>query len=251
MRLPRLPKRTGLALACGACAVVAAAVVLPARWLLALLPDDAPVTLADAAGTLWNGSAWIALGPPGARRMLPQALHWQWRWSSLTLEVSHPWLQGPVRAGLAWTGVTLSAQSLRLPATALPALGAPWNTLAPEGTIEVAWQALRLGGALPDAPLAELRWRDAGTALTRVAPVGTYLLKIRGNGKSGATLALTTESGPLAVTGQGTASPRGVRFQGQATFAPSASEADRNALDGLMSTLGRRSDDVVVFGTGK
>jgi len=42
-----------------------------------------------------------------------------------------------------------------------------------------------------------------------------------------------------------------VRFQGQATFAPGASEADRGALDGLMSTLGRRSDDVVVFGTGK
>jgi general secretion pathway protein N len=250
MRLPRLPKRTGLALACGACALAAAAAMLPARWLLALLPADAPVTLADAAGTLWNGSAWIALGPPGARRLLPQALHWQWRWSSMTLELSHPWLQGPLRAGVGWTGVTLSAQSLRLPATALPALGAPWNTLAPEGTIEINWQALRLGGNLPEAPLADLRWRDAGTALTRVSPVGTYLLKIRGNGKSGATLALTTENGPLAVTGQGSASARGVRFTGQATFAPSASEADRAALDGLMSTLGRRSGDTVAFGTG-
>lgn len=251
MRLPRLPKRTGLALACGACALAAAATVLPARWLLALLPADAPVTLADAAGTIWNGNAWIALGPPGARRLLPQALHWQWRWPSMTLELSHPWLQGPVRAGMGWSGVTLSTQSLRLPATALPALGAPWNTLAPEGTIEVSWQALRLGGNLPDAPLADLRWRDAGTALTRVSPVGTYLLRIRGNGKSGATLALSTESGPLAVTGQGSANARGVRFTGQATFAPSASEADRAALDGLMSTLGRRSGDTVEFGTGK
>lgn len=81
--------------------------------------------------------------------------------------------------------------------------------------------------------------------------MGTYLLRIRGNGKSGATLALTTESGPLAVTGQGSANARGVRFTGQATFAPSASEADRAALDGLMSTLGRRSGDTVEFGTGK
>lgn len=31
MRLPRLPKRTGLALACAACALAAAAAVLPAR----------------------------------------------------------------------------------------------------------------------------------------------------------------------------------------------------------------------------
>lgn len=250
-RLPRLPRRTGLALACAACALTAAAAVLPARWLLAFLPADAPVALADAAGTVWNGSAWLALGPPGARRMLPQALHWQWRWSSLTLEVSHPWLRGPVRAGLGWDGLSLSAQSLRVPATVLPALGAPWNTLAPEGALEISWQSLKLGGALPDAPLAELRWRDAATALSPVAPVGTYVLRVRGNGRAGATLALSTESGPLAVTGQGSVNARGVRFQGQATFAASASEADRTALDGLMSTLGRRNDDVVVFGTGK
>lgn len=250
MRLPRLPKRTGLVLACGACALAAAAVVLPARWLLALAPDDGSVALADAAGTLWDGSAWIALGPPGARRLLPRMRHLQRQRRPAPLPM-HGLRQQAARAGLAWGGVTLSAQSLRLPATVLPALGAPWNTLAPEGMIEVAWQALRLGGALPDAPLAELRWRDAGTALTRVAPVGTYLLKIRGNGKSGATLALSTESGPLAVTGQGSVNARGVRFQGQATFAATASEADRNALDGLMSTLGRRNDDTVVFGTGK
>lgn len=84
-----------------------------------------------------------------------------------------------------------------------------------------------------------------------MAPVGTYVLRVRGNGRAGATLALSTESGPLAVTGQGSVNARGVRFQGQATFAANASEADRTALDGLMSTLGRRSDDVVVFGTGK
>ena len=63
-----------------------------------VLPDDAPVALADASGTLWRGSAWIALGPPGARRMLPQPVQWQWRWSALALDVTHPWLQGPLRA---------------------------------------------------------------------------------------------------------------------------------------------------------
>lgn len=251
MRWPRLPKHSALALACAASAAIGAIAVLPARWLQAWLPADAPVTLADAGGTIWNGSAWIALGPPGARRMLPQAVHWQWHWSSLTLELSHPWLQGPLRASLDGGGVSLSAQSLRLPATVLPALGAPWNTLAPEGTVEVRWQVLRLGAALPDAPLAELRWRDAATALSPLAPIGTYVLRLRGNGRAGATLALSTESGPLAVTGQGSLTARGVRFQGQASFAASASPADRAALDGLMSTLGRRSRDTVVFGTGK
>ncbi|NGT17378.1 type II secretion system protein N [Achromobacter insolitus] len=246
----RLSKRSAaLCLACAACAAAAALAVLPARWLLAVLPDQAPVTLADASGTLWRGSAWIALGPPGARRMLPQPLQWQWRWDALALEISHPWLQGPLRASPGWNGLSVPAQSLRAPASVLAALGAPWNTIAPQGTLEIRWQPLRLGAALPAGPLAELRWRNASTALAPVAPVGTYLLRVQG-GKSGATLALSTESGLLDVTGQGSASGRGgLKFQGQATYAGSAREAERAALDGLLSALGRRSGDVTTFGT--
>lgn len=246
----RLSKRSAaLCLACAACAATAALAVLPARWLLAVLPDQAPVTLADASGTLWRGSAWIALGPPGARRMLPQPLQWQWRWDALALEISHPWLQGPLRASPGWNGLSVPAQSLRAPASILAALGAPWNTIAPQGTLEISWQPLRLGATLPAGALAELRWRNASTALAPVAPVGTYLLRVQG-GKSGATLALSTESGLLDVTGQGSASGRGgLKFQGQATYAGSAREAERAALDGLLSALGRRSGDVTTFGT--
>ncbi|OLU01686.1 type II secretion system protein N [Achromobacter denitrificans] len=241
-------KGAALLLAGAACAAAAGAAVLPARWLFAVLPDDAPVALADASGTLWRGSAWIALGPPGARRMLPQPVQWQWRWSALALDVTHPWLQGPLRASPAWNGLALSAQSLRAPASVLAALGAPWNTMAPQGMLEIAWQPLRLGAALPSGPVAELRWRNAGTALAPVASVGTYVLRVQG-GKAGATLALSTENGLLDVTGQGSATGRGLRFQGQASYAHSAGEADRAALDGLMSMLGRRSGDTVEFGT--
>ncbi len=252
MPIPRLNTRTtALWLAGAACAVAAGVSVLPARWLLALQSDASVVALADASGTLWRGSAWIALGPQGAQRVLPQAVQWQWRWDTMALEVTHPWLQGPLRARVSWNGLSVPAQSLRVPASVLPALGAPWNTLAPEGMLEINWQALRLGGDLPAGTIADLRWRNAGTALTSVTPVGTYLLRVQGAGKAGATLALTTENGLLTVTGQGNAGARGVSFEGQATYAASANEAQRAALDGLMSTLGRRSGDTVTFGTGK
>ncbi|MNV26339.1 hypothetical protein D3C71_1174580 [compost metagenome] len=248
----RLNKRSAsLWLASCVCAVAAGASVLPARWLLAMQSDASLVSLADAGGTVWHGSAWVALGPQGSRRVLPQPVQWQWRWDAMALDISHPWLQGPLRARPEWNGVSVPAQSLRVPASVLPALGAPWNTLAPQGMLEINWQALRLGAALPSGPVAELRWRNAGTALTPVTPVGTYLLRVQGGGKAGATLALTTESGLLSVTGQGSMGSRGLSFQGQATYAPSASEADQAALDGLMSTLGRRSGDTVSFGTGK
>lgn len=248
-RLP-FPRSAGLWLAGALCAAAAGAAVLPARWVLALLPDDAPVTLADASGTLWRGSAWIALGPPGTRRVLPQPVQWQWRWDAMALDLSHPWLQGTLRARPGWNGLAVPAQSLRVPATVLPALGAPWNTLAPQGMLEINWQPLRLGAPLPPGPAVDLRWRNAGTALTPVTPVGTYLLRVQGGGKAGATLVLSTESGLLDVKGQGSAGGRGLSFHGEATFAKSANEADRAALDGLMSTLGRRSGDTVTFGTG-
>ncbi|CAB3631027.1 general secretion pathway protein GspN [Achromobacter marplatensis] len=252
MPLPRINKRAAaLLLASGACALAAGVSVLPARWLLALQPEQSLVALADASGTVWQGSAWIALGPKGSQRVLPQPVQWQWRWNAMALEITHPWLQGPLRARVGWTGLSLPAQSLRVPASVLPALGAPWNTLAPEGMLEISWQALRLGGPLPTGPIADLRWRNAGTALTSVAPVGTYLLRVQGTGKPGAALALSTESGVLAVSGQGNVTARGVNFEGQATFAASATDAQRAALDGLMSTLGRRSNDTVLFGTGK
>ncbi len=248
----RVNKRSAtLWLASCACAVAAAASVLPARWLLAMQSDASLVSLADAGGTVWHGSAWVALGPQGSRRVLPQPVQWQWRWDAMALEVTHPWLQGPLRARLGWNGVSVPAQSLRVPATVLPALGAPWNTLAPEGMLEIKWQALSLGGSLPTGQIADLRWRNASTALTSIAPVGTYLLRVQGQGKAGATLTLSTESGLLAVTGQGTAGPRGARFDGQATYAEAATPAQRAALDGLMSTLGRRSGDTVVFHAGK
>jgi len=249
----RLPTRRGAALwlAGALCAAAAGAAVLPARWLLVLQPDDALLTLADASGTLWHGSAWIALGPQGARRVLPQAVQWQWRWDAMALDISHPWLQGTLRARPGWTGLSVPAQSLRVPATVLPALGAPWNTLSPQGMLEINWQPLRLGAPLPPGSTVDLRWRNAGAALTPVTPIGTYLLRVQGGGKSGATLALSTESGLLDVKGQGSVTARGVNFQGEATFAKSANEADRASLDGLMSSLGRRSGDTVMFGTGK
>ena len=134
------------------------------------------------------------------------------------MELRHPWLQGPLRLSPGWTGATLSAQSLRAPAAALSALGSPWNTLAPQGTLELKWQTLPLGACPPGhgrTALARRRHRagagQSGGQL-RVAPAGRW--------QSGGALALSTESGLLDVSGQGSLSPRGAKFQGRATYAP-------------------------------
>ena len=136
------------------------------------------------------------------------------------MELRHPWLQGPLRLSPGWTGATLSAQSLRAPAAALSALGSPWNTLAPQGTLELKWQTLPLGGRLPAGPLAELRWRDAATALAPVNPVGSYVLRLQGDGKVRRRAGL--EHGKRLAGRQRPGQPEPARREvpGRATYAP-------------------------------
>ena len=62
MALPPVPARPPPG-SCSVAALLAALSALPARWLLAA-PPDGIVSLADASGTVWNGSAWIALARP-------------------------------------------------------------------------------------------------------------------------------------------------------------------------------------------
>ena len=250
MILPR-PSRRGLllALACSVAALLAALSALPARWLLLAAPQGGIVSLADAGGTIWNGSAWIALGPPGARRMLPQALQWQWHWRTLEMELRHPWLQGPLRLSPGWTGATLSAQSLRAPAAALSALGSPWNTLAPQGTLELVADAAAgrppARRAIGRTALARRRHRagagQSGGQL-RVAPAGRWQVRRRAGLEHGKRLAGRQRPGQPE--------PARREVPGARDLCPKADVAERAALDGLLSALGRRSEDVVTFGTG-
>lgn len=242
-------KKFGLGAICFGVAATAALTVMPARWLLALGPHDALMSVADASGTLWQGRAWLAIGPPGAQRLLTQPVQWQWRWQSLDLQITHPWLGGPLLVQPGWNGVNISAQSLRFSADVLANLGAPWNTLAPQGEIDARWQPVMLGSAPPVGPLAELRWREASSALAAIAPIGSYVVRINGDGKSGAKLALSTERGLIALNGQGNWTAGRLQFQGQARFAPAATEVERTSLSGVLGTLGRRVGDVVEFGT--
>src|ERR1700754_875022 len=99
-----------------------------------VLDPNLPIAIIDATGTVWDGTALLALGPPGARRTVAEPVAWHWGWHGI--DVRHAWLAGPVHLTPSWRGVAVSEQSRRLPADMLAALGAPFNTLAPGGQIE-------------------------------------------------------------------------------------------------------------------
>jgi len=242
--LPRLFSPLAILALC--CALLAALPVLPARWLMLLLPEDALAALAAADGTVWRGSAQLALGPPGARYLLPEPLRWQWR--NGAMEITHAWLRGPVRVRPGWSGITVSGQNLRMPAAVLGALGAPLNTVAPSGQLEFEWKPRTLGGAPAAGLVATGRWTQAGSALSHVRPLGDYTLRISADNGT-LHLALSTDAGLLALTGTGQWQRGRLRFSGEAAPAEHASDAQRAALAGLLSALGPVSNGTSHFGT--
>jgi len=240
--MTRALRTTGL-LVLLATALFAALWVLPARWAMAWIPDASPVIIVDASGTMWNASATVAIGVGGLRRTLPDRIHWHLTFSGgPQLVIRHPWLQGPLKLAAGWTGLELSAQSLQLPASALTAVHAIFNTLDPGGQLVMSWPALTIGTNVSplgnSTTLLTAHWRNASSSLSRIKPMGEYTLTVNKDSGSTMALALRTRRGPLMMEGSGVASQTGAQFDGKAWVEESASQDTRQALQGLLAAIG-------------
>jgi general secretion pathway protein N len=242
--------------------LVTATAVAPAQWAGHAIQSlsGGRVELAEARGTIWNGSGTLVLasGAPGdrARVSLPDPLSWHlspWSLVSGTVELtlSHPSaLTAPVRVSAYLDGrVQLGAATLRLPAAILTGLGAPWNTVRPGGLISLQTDGVEFAqGQCRGSLTAE--WEHASSALTPVSPIGHYRLQASGS-YPGTRLQLQTISGPLELEGSGTivAGPH-LRFQGVARAEGSADQATKTQLTGLISLLGRRDGEAAILSFG-
>jgi general secretion pathway protein N len=161
------------------------------------------------------------------------------------LTVTHPSaLTQPltVRAPVFGGTTTLSAATLRLPASLLIGLGAPWNTVRPGGILVVNWGRLQLQPRNCAATLTG-EWQYASSALTPVSPMGHYRLQTNGVWP-GTQLELLTISGPLELKGSGTIPEGGrLRFEGRAQPVAGTDPGVKAQLTGLISLLGRRDGD--------
>jgi len=254
MMRTRWLQRFSLILACIAVALAAALLVLPARWLMLVLPTHWPLAIVDAAGTIWRGSALVALGPPGARTTLPQPFHWRAGWEQgLRLQLEHPWLGcvWALRPGL--SGLGLAPCTLRLPAGVLAAVGMPLNTIKPSGRLDLRWPGMRLPyrGGVPDGPLLTLDWTEAGSALSLIQPLGDYRLTLHGRDNT-AQIGLATTRGVLELEGSGALHPRqGLSFSGTAQPAARATPQQIAGLQAMLSAIGRRSGNATLLQIGR
>lgn len=239
-------------------------VIAPAQWAASALSNatGGRVELADASGTAWNGSALLVLAsspePSAPRATLPERLSWRLSpWSlvvgQLDLTVTHPSaLSQPlaVRAPLLGPGTaTLSATTLRLPASLLVGVGAPWNTIRPGGILMVTWDRLQIGDGRIQGNIGA-EWQYASSALTPVSPMGHYRLQTNGVWP-GTQLDLLTISGPLELKGSGTIAAGGrLRFTGRAQALAGTDPGVKAQLTGLISLLGRRDGEGALLNFG-
>lgn len=227
---------------------VAATVVTraPAAWAGDWLEARSKLRLLDARGTLWSGSALLALSDGRKMSAVPGRVSWRLDLSSLlggraSAELGHPWLAAPLVLSIGRDALTLQAGGAELPASVLAALGTPFNTLRPGGSLQLRWTGLALRHGTMAGDL-QIDWRDAQSALSSVAPLGSYRLQISAAG-DGARLRLDTMAGPLRLQGSGMLRGTRVSFKGLASADPDM----RPALNGLLGVLGPRSGDNAIL----
>jgi len=250
LRRPAGWRRAGWLALGAATAAVTVAVMLPAAWIADSVAarTQRRVLLADASGSLWHGSATLALSAGAGSQtatVLPGRLQWSVAfWPLLTgtmrMVLTHSEaMPTPVALTVTPGGWTAQAGAIRLPAALLDGVGAPFNTLRPDGMMHVDWSALqgKFAGGLVYGHLT-LRIEQVSSAVSRLRPLGSYRAEIDWSGADGK-LQLSTIAGPLHLDGSGTLG-RQARFEGTANADPEAA----TQLVSLLSLLGRREDNV-------
>jgi general secretion pathway protein N len=221
---------------------------LPASWLGTMVERQTGgrLTLGDAQGTLWNGSAFVG-GAPGEGGAVTPLLpgRFAWRLSPLVLvghvdmQLENPQaLAQPVHVAGSWSRWQVSEGQLLLPAEGLAGLGAPLNTLVPSGVIRLSWNRLdlvRLPNSVAVTGRTTLSMNDMGSRMAPIKPLGSYEMMMDWRGQQ-ADLVLRTVRGALLLSGNGTLQNGRLRFSGQA----SAADGYEETLGNMLNLLGQR-----------
>jgi general secretion pathway protein N len=247
-------------------ALLAFVVFAPAAWLaqgLAAATGDR-LLLADARGTVWSGSAVAVLtGGAGSRdaSALPGRLSWRLGLdgAALSVRAQHDCcINGELRLriepGFGRLKISLPARSGAVgqwPASWLIGLGTPFNTLQLGGSLSLSSSS----GLVAES--AQGRWRFSGGAalalngvssrVSTLDTLGSYRVAFDdGSGGNTAQVVLSTQSGPLLLSGSGQWTAGGLRFRGEAR-----AEADSQAaLNNLLNIIGRRQGALAVISIG-
>ena len=224
----------------------------PALWLATAvrLATDDRLQIVQPRGTFWQGSGQLLLSGGAFSRdagLLPDRVHWQIvpRWGGLQLQLQAACCTAePLRITVRprWGGWQLvwDNNTSHWPAQVLAGLGAPWNTVQPQGQLKLAVQGLSLewlDGRIRMDGSVTLDALGLSSRLSTLRPIGSYRLRLVGSGlTSPPLLQLQTLEGSLRLTGQGQWNGTRWGFRGEA----SAVVEDVPVLGNLLNIVGRR-----------
>ncbi len=234
----------------------------PAAWLGGMLASvtNQQLQLADARGTVWRGDAQLVLsGGQGSqdRVALPGRLEWELSPTLRGVQLSvraacctpQP-LQLTLQPGWRRVQVLVADGMSEWPSGLLAGLGAPWNTVQPQGVLQLRSEQLSVEwveGRVSVAGGARLDALGMSSSLSSLRPIGSYRLSLAGSAnRAPPTLQLQTIEGSLNLVGSGQWTGSHWRFQGEASAAPEREQA----LGNLLNMVGRRQGARSVISLG-
>jgi general secretion pathway protein N len=220
----------------------------PANWVTSMVEKQTAgrLTLGDAHGTLWHGSAFIGGAASGSDPVTPLLPgRFAWRLSPMILlgdvdaELENAEaLSQPITVTGNWHQWKVSPGAILLPAERLAALGAPLNTIQPSGQMRLSWEPLQLTWQNKNVGMVgamKLEMNDIGSRLSPVKPLGSYDLVLDWHG-SQADVKLETVSGPMLLNGSGMFANGQLQFSGTAE----AEAGQEQRLANFLNLLGQR-----------
>lgn len=241
-------------------AVWALLVHLPAQWLAQVVSQatQQQVQIQEAQGSVWQGSGKLVLtGGQGSRDALalPGRIQWHtalafhgFQWPQFVFNLNAACcmtqraqlsLQVAERLGV-WQ-LQVNDHRSQWPAHLLSGLGAPWNTLQPEGNLVLETKQLQVQFQTAKTWLQgglTLTAENMSSRLSTLQPMGTYQIQLGGSASPQLmpSLTLSTQSGSLLLSGQGQWQGSKLQFRGEASAVPEHAEA----LSNLLNIIGRR-----------
>lgn len=226
-------------------------IFFPVSWVVAMIEQQTAgrLTLGDAHGTLWQGSAFIggaASGNEALTPLLPGRFSWHLSpmilLGNVDVELENSAaLSQPVSITGSWHQWQISGAAISLPAERLAALGAPLNTVQPSGQMRLSWEPLQLTqqhGQLEILGAMNLEINDLASRLSPVKPLGSYDLGLEWRG-SQASVMLKTIHGPMLLSGSGMINNGRLQFSGTAR----AEAGQEQRLANFLNLLGQRSKE--------
>lgn len=239
--------------------VVTLMMFFPATWMTALVEKQTAgrLTLGDAHGTLWRGSAFIggaASGRDPVTSLLPGRFSWHLSplvlFGSIDAELENTEaLSQPIGITGSWQQWQVGPGAIVLPAERLAALGTPLNTVLPSGEMRLSWEPLqfsRQNGNIGMSGTMKLELDDLASRLSPVKPLGSYDVSLNWHGTQ-ADVMLKTITGPMILNGSGNFANGRLQFSATAEAAAGSEQRLANFLN-LLGQRRRVGDkDVIVL----